>query len=174
MKLTIPSELRDRFTKIFPFGIPDNMPIGHINALLLRVGLHAVSRFPGLSIEIVLADNVQRTCIHPYCEDPLCRSLHGESPDDIKELHEWCFEPFYDELKDITSRRRTRASALPGRPERIFSIFIGSLSRDFKYRKCNGFFENPRDRLAAAGASYIREMMREQSFARKILPPSFI
>lgn len=174
-KVRIKPELKDRLYRIFPHGISIDIGLDYINTMLRRVDLYAVSRFPRMSIEIRSIEEYTRSCLRD-CEDNTCRSLHGDCADDVQKLHETCFEVFYDELYYITSRRRIYSGEqLAGSSEYIsgpsfkYTYLNEVLKRPILVSK---FISNRRGLLVDAGASYMRDMLRQTSFARKVLPPS--
>ncbi|MDP2728103.1 MAG: hypothetical protein Q8P59_11240, partial [Dehalococcoidia bacterium] len=97
MEIRMTPGARDRFLKVFPRGIPEEIDLPFLNAALRRTGLFARTKCPGLYYEIALLEDHPRSC--PYgCEDPTCRMLHGFTPEDVETLWNYSPETSYDEL----------------------------------------------------------------------------
>lgn len=184
--VVVPSDLSDRFFAVCTMSDVNSPDMDVLKNKLLRVNLDPFIRFPGSgNIHIRDWTDDRKTCLSGDCVDPRCRYGHGIFQDakarfEYLKLKNRAWRPFYDELHYFTRRSRKLKGNGDHVPRDVAVSALGKFFKgdaleilSFKYTTMNQRLVRREisDELAMGGASMIRDMLRQQSFARKILPP---
>lgn len=190
----------DTISGVNTITIPTELTLTRLNSKLNRDGIEAWSRFPGLSLQFRPREERVRsgrtlvtawfndplrmsraTGVYPYCDELWCKPLRDKYAEiKAKGLYAHVERTYEDNIFVEQSYTR-RQSEDP--VERVY-IYLCAKRQFMLIKRIAGVHNSiplfnewsaiAWTSLAQAGAAYIREMLRETSFARKILPPTFL